>query len=300
MAGFTQVKTVVVDNGIEVFYREAYPASVGAGLVAALPIILLLHGFPSSSFQYRNLIPILAQKYRVIAPDFPGYGFTVVPAARNYSYTFESLTTTTAAFLDALEIKNFTVYVFDYGAPTAFRLALQRPEAVTAIVSQSGNAYVEGLGQGFWGGVEKVWANPTPASVEALKNNVTSFDTTKWQYTTGAPDPSAVPPETYNLDYYLMTRPGNADIQVGYLVNYKTNVDIYPDFQKYFREHQPPLLAIWGKGDQIFVPPGAEAFKKDLPNAVVKFVDAGHFALENGALKEIGDSILAFLGEHGI
>ncbi|RPD62416.1 alpha/beta-hydrolase [Lentinus tigrinus ALCF2SS1-6] len=301
MAALTQVKTVVVDNGIEIFYREAYPANItGAAAIAALPIILLLHGFPSSSFQYRNLIPILAQKYRVIAPDFPGYGFTVVPETRHYNYTFESLTATTAAFLDALQVRKFAVYIFDYGAPTAFRLALQRPEAVTAIISQSGNAYVEGLGQDFWSPVEKVWANPTPENKQNLKDFITSFNATQWQYTTGAPDPSAVPPETYNLDYYLMTRPGNADIQLAYIVDYKTNVDLYPDFHKYFREYKPPLLAIWGKNDQIFVPAGAEAYKKDLPDAVVKFVDAGHFALYNGALEFIGNNILSFLGEHGI
>ncbi|OSD07180.1 alpha/beta hydrolase fold protein [Trametes coccinea BRFM310] len=297
MASVTShVKTVNVDGGIDVFYREAYPAS--AKDPKALPVILLLHGFPASSFQYRNLITRLAEKYRVVAPDFPGYGFTVAPDSRKYEYTFASLTQTTLAFLDALKIEKFAVYVFDYGAPTGFRVMLERPGAITAIITQNGNAYVEGLGQPFWSGPQKAWEDPSPANLKALEYLV-NFDTTKWQYTNGAPDPSSVPPETYHLDYYLMTRPGNAQIQLGYLVNYKTNIPLYPDFQKYFREHRPPTLAVWGKHDQIFVPPGAEAYKRDNPDAIVKLLDAGHFALET-SLDEISSDILAFLAKNGI
>ncbi|KAI0770343.1 alpha/beta hydrolase fold protein [Fomes fomentarius] len=296
MAAPTQMKTAVVDNGIQVFYREAYPASTTVTTV--LPIVLLLHGFPSSSFQYRDLIPILAQKYRVIAPDLPGYGFTDVPGDRKYEYTFESYTNTMAAFVDALNIKKFSLYVFDYGAPTGFRLALQRPDAITAIISQNGNAYVKGFGEAFWADVKRAWADPSPDSLAKLEG-ITSLEAIKWQYVTGAPNTSAIPPETYYLDYYLMTRPGNAQIQLDLILNYKTNVALYPEFHKYFRERRTPVLAIWGKNDQIFVPAGAEAFSEDNPNAVVKFVDAGHFALES-AFGEIGEAILQFLGSNGV
>ncbi|EIW59224.1 alpha/beta hydrolase fold protein [Trametes versicolor FP-101664 SS1] len=296
MAAPTQVKTITVDNGIDVFYREAVPVS--SQDPSALPVVLLLHGFPSSSFQYRDLIPRLAHKYRVIAPDLPGYGFTVVPEARKYEYTFASITTTIISFLDALKIAKFAVYVFDYGAPTAFRLALQRPEAITALITQNGNAYVEGLGASFWAPLQDAWANPTPEKVKALYAFL-DLATTKSQYVTGSPDPSVIPPEVYYLDYYLMTRPGNADIQVGLFLDYKNNVALYPEFHKYFRTHRPPTLAVWGKNDQIFVPAGAEAFKKDLPDAVIKFVDAGHFALET-ALDKISGEILTFLARVGI
>ncbi|KAI0632165.1 alpha/beta hydrolase fold protein [Trametes polyzona] len=296
MAAPTQVKTIAVDSGVDVFYREAFPLS--AHDPSVLPVVLLLHGFPSSSFQYRDLIPRLAEKYRVIAPDLPGYGFTAIPDSRQYEYTFASITNTIIAFLDALKIAKFAVYVFDYGAPTAFRLALQRPEAITALITQNGNAYEEGLGESFWAPLKDVWAHPTPEKIEGLKAFL-SFEATKSQYVTGSPDPSVIPPETYNLDYYLMTRPGNADIQVGLFVDYKNNVALYPKFHEYFRTHRPPTLAIWGKNDTIFVPAGAEAFKRDNANAVVKFVDAGHFALET-SLKEIAANILAFLAQHGI
>ncbi|TBU62350.1 alpha/beta-hydrolase [Dichomitus squalens] len=298
MAAPTQVKTVTVDGGVEVFYREAVPASASAADPSALPVVLLLHGFPASSFQYRNLIPVLAARYRVLAPDLPGYGFTAIPAARAYEYTFAALADTVAAFLDALAITEFAVYVFDYGAPTAFRLALQRPKAIKAIVSQNGNAYEDGFGEDFWAPVKKAWADPSEENLAALEK-VTSLEVTKWQYTNGAPDPSAVPPETYHLDYYLMTRPGNAAIQLKLLLDYGTNVRLYPEFHKYFREHQPPVLAVWGKNDAIFVPPGAEAFKRDNANVTVKLVDAGHFALES-ALEEIDKEILNFFEKHGI
>ncbi|KAI1789582.1 alpha/beta-hydrolase [Ganoderma leucocontextum] len=296
MAHPTQVKTVTVDNGVEVFYREASPTAVRD--VSALPIIVLLHGFPSSSFQFRNLIPILATQYRVVAPDLPGYGFTVVPEGRKYQYTFESITNTIAGFLDALEIKKFSVYAFDYGAPTAWRLALQRPKAITAIISQNGNAYEEGFGGEFWAPVKKLWENPSKENFAALEQ-VTSLGVTKWQYEHGSQNAWAIPPETYHLDYYLMTRPGNAKIQADLLMDYRNNVKMYPEFQKYFREYKPPLLAVWGKNDAIFVPPGAEAFKRNNPNATVKFVDDGHFALES-AVEKIGHDILEFLQEQRI
>ncbi|KAI0766431.1 alpha/beta hydrolase fold protein [Trametes elegans] len=283
MAAPTQVKAITVDNGVDVFYRESYPKSTKNS--AALPV-------------YRDLIPRLAEKYRVIAPDLPGFGFTVVPDERKYNYTFASIATTTLAFLDALDIAKFAVYVFDYGAPTAFRIALQRPEAITALITQNGNAYEEGLGQDFWPTVQRAWADPSPENIKTLYGFLT-LEATKGQYITGAPNPEAIPPETYHLDYYLTTRPGNAAIQVGLFVDYKNNVALYPDFHKYFREHKPPTLVIWGKNDPIFIPPGAEAFKRDNPNAVVKFVDAGHFALES-SLEKISTEIVAFLAHIGL
>ncbi|KAI0349470.1 alpha/beta hydrolase fold protein [Trametes cingulata] len=296
MAASTQVKSITVDDGIDVLYREALPVSTQDP--STLPVVLLLHGFPSSSFQYRNLIPRLATRYRVIAPDLPGYGFTVVSASREYEYTFASLAETVAAFLDALKIEKFAVYAFDYGAPTIFRIALQRPHAITALITQNRNAYIEGMGEEFWAPLKKAWADPTPENLQALEPLV-SFETTKSQYTTGSPDPSAIPPETYHLDYFLMTRPGNADVQVSLALDYKNNVALYPEFHKYFREYRPPTLAAWGKNDEIFVPAGAEAFKRDNPNAIVKFVDAGHFALET-ALDEVAAEFLAFLDQVGL
>ncbi|KAJ7792314.1 Alpha/Beta hydrolase protein [Mycena olivaceomarginata] len=257
----TEIKSVEVDSGISIFYRTASPAdNPGA------PTILLLHGFPTSSHQYRNLIPHLSQHYRVVAPDLPGFGFTTVPAERNYSYTFAELTTTIGAFLDALHIRSFAVYIFDYGAPVLLRLALRRPEAITAIVSQNGNAYTEGLGAA-WAPIQKYWASGSAEDRKVVLDTVFTYDTTKWQYTHGSRAPDAIAPETYTLDWALLQRPGNFDIQLDLFKDYQTNVALYPQFQEYFRKSQVPLLAVWGKNDAFFVPPGAEAFKRDLPKA---------------------------------
>jgi pimeloyl-ACP methyl ester carboxylesterase len=282
MANIT-LNNVRVD-GLNLFYRES-------GNIDA-PVVLLLHGFPSSSFQYRNLIPLLSSKYRVLAPDLPGFGFTEVPESRKYEYTFENIATTVEAFLDSLTIRKFSVYIFDYGAPTALRIALHRPDAVQAIISQNGNAYEEGL-ESFWDPVRALWKSESQTDRDILRNAVLTFDTTKWQYINGAK--SEVAPETYHLDWALISRPGNADIQLGLLENYKTNVSLYPQIQEYFRKSQVPLLAVWGKNDFIFPPAGAHAFKKDLPEAEIHLVDAGHFALETNLI-EIADLILKFLG----
>ncbi|KAJ7777700.1 putative Alpha/beta hydrolase [Mycena maculata] len=285
---FTTVKSVVVDSGISVFYRTASPAeNPGA------PTILLLHGFPSSSHQYRNLIPLLARHYSVVAPDLPGFGFTAVPAERNYTYTFAALTQTIGAFLDALSIKSFAVYIFDYGAPVLLRLALERPTAITAIVSQNGNAYKEGLGAA-WAPIEKYWASGSAADRAAVAAALLTYDTTKWQYTHGTRDPGAIEPESYTLDWALLQRPGNFDIQLDLFYDYQTNVALYPKFQAYFRESQVPLLAVWGKNDVFFVLLGAEAFKRDLPEAEVILLDAGHFAGETEKA-EIAGLMLKFL-----
>jgi pimeloyl-ACP methyl ester carboxylesterase len=277
-------------NGIKVFYREAGAQSA--------PVVLLLHGFPSSSHQYVKLINLLASKYHVIAPDFPGFGFTEVPSSLNFEYSFASLTTTLASFVDVLGISKFAVYIFDYGAPAALRLALQRPDAITAIISQNGNAYEEGLGD-FWNPLKSWWEKNDDATAAFLRNDFLSLKETKGQYTTGEPDPDVIDPATYYLDWVLLERPGNKDIQLSLFMDYKTNVSLYPQFQQYFRQSQVPVLAVWGKGDIIFIPPGAEAFKRDLPKAEVHLLDAGHFAVESHT-EDIANLMLAFLEKNGI
>lgn len=278
----------IAADGIDIFYRESGSKNA--------PVILLLHGFPSSSYQYRNLVPILAHKYHVLAPDLPGFGFTSVPASRKYKYTFANLATSTEAFLDALNIKKFSVYIFDYGAPTALRIALHRPEAITAIISQNGNAYVEGLGQ-FWDPLRAYWKSNSAEDRQKVKDATLSFEATRGQYTYGTQ--AAIAPESYYLDFALLSRPGQADIQLDLFYDYQSNVELYPKFQEYFRESQVPLLAIWGKNDVIFVKEGAEAFKRDLKNAEVKLLDAGHFVVESDT-EEVGELILGFLGRNGI
>ncbi|OOF91983.1 hypothetical protein ASPCADRAFT_56739 [Aspergillus carbonarius ITEM 5010] len=289
----TQTKRLTLPHSqINIFYREQGPPNA--------PILLLLHGFPSSSHQYRNLIPLLATKYRVLAPDLPGFGFTEVPSTTPpFQYTFANLTATIAEFLDVLTISHFAVYIFDYGAPVALRLALQRPQSITAIITQNGNAYNEGLGS-FWDAIKSFWASEnTPQDREKLIQSLLTFETTKFQYEEGTPNPETIAPESYYLDYALLQRPGNADVQVDLFKDYETNVDLYPEFQKYFRDSQVPLLAVWGRNDPIFVPPGVEAYKRDLPNAEVHLIEAGHFAVESQT-QLIAGYILRFLGRCGI
>jgi pimeloyl-ACP methyl ester carboxylesterase len=285
----TSVHRVEAD-GVSIFYREAG--------VASAPVVLLLHGFPTSSFQYRELIPRLADRYRVVAPDLPGFGFTEVPAQRNYKYSFDALSRTILAFTEALQLKHYALYVFDYGAPTGFRLAMVRPERITAIVSQNGNAYEEGLGDA-WGPIRKYWAEPTAENREVIRKNILTLEGTRWQYTYGVSDPDSIPPESYTLDTALLERPGNKDIQLDLFLDYATNVKLYPKFQEYFRKSKPPLLAIWGKNDPFFIPPGAEAFRKDLPNAKVQFLDTGHFPTETHVV-EIAAAINEFFDANGI
>jgi pimeloyl-ACP methyl ester carboxylesterase len=262
---------------------------------ADAPVILLLHGFPTSSFQYRELIPRLADRYRVIAPDLPGFGFTEVPAERGYKYTFDNLAKTIFAFTNALRLTRYAMYVFDYGAPTGFRLALMAPERVAAIVSQNGNAYEEGLGDA-WQPIQRYWREPTLEHRNAIRTGLTA-DGMRHEYSVGIPDPALIAPEGYTLDAALLARPGNVDIQLDLFLDYANNVKLYPKFQEYFRTAKPPLLAVWGKFDPYFIPAGAEAFKKDIPNAVVKFLPTGHFALETH-LQEIATTMREFLKEH--
>jgi pimeloyl-ACP methyl ester carboxylesterase len=265
----TSVHFVEAD-GLRIFYRSAGDA--------AAPVVLLLHGFPSSSFMFRDLIPRLAEDYRVIAPDLPGFGFTEVPEGRNYKYSFDALAGTMEAFTSALGLTRYAIYVFDYGAPTGFRLAMRRPDRVAAIVSQNGNAYEEGLGDA-WGPIRQYWSQPTAENREVLRKNILTLEATKWQYTHGVTNPEAVAPEGYWLDAALLERAGNKEIQLDLFLDYASNVQLYPRFQEYFRRSKPPLLAIWGKNDPFFIPAGAEAFRKDIPDARVEFLDTGHFAV---------------------
>jgi pimeloyl-ACP methyl ester carboxylesterase len=271
-------------DGVSVFYREAGPAGA--------PVVLLLHGFPASSFQYRELIPRLADKYHVIAPDLPGFGFTEIPAGRNYKYTFDALAKTIEAFVDALKLTKYAMYVFDYGAPTGFRLAIAHPERVTAIVSQNGNAYEEGLGDA-WAPIRRYWEHPVSENREAIRGAL-NREGIRREYAVGIPNPELIAPEGYTLDAALIERPGNQDIQLDLFLDYANNVKLYPQFQEYFRKSKPPLLAIWGQRDLYFIPPGAEAFKRDIPNASVQFLDTGHFALETH-VEEIATAMRDFL-----
>jgi pimeloyl-ACP methyl ester carboxylesterase len=273
-------------NGLNIFYRES-------GLVGA-PVILLLHGYPTSSHMYRNLIPILNEKYHVIAPDLPGFGFSDAPKHTEFTYTFDNLTKYMQGFVDQLGLKRFAIQVFDYGAPVGYRLALANAEKITGIISQNGNAYEEGLSDG-WNPIQKYWAEPTDENRNNLRM-MTTLDTTKWQYLTGVSDPSLVAPESYSLDQYFLDREGNVEIQLDLFKDYASNVALYPAFHDYFSKFQPAFLAVWGDKDPFFLPLGAEAFKRDLPKAIVKFYDTGHFALETH-VNEIGAEILNFLSQ---
>lgn len=283
-------------DGVNVFYRSAGAASA--------PVVLLLHGFPASSFQFRNLIPLLAPNYRVIAPDYPGFGFTNVPEERNYVYTFDNLAKTIQAFINTLDLKKFAIYVFDYGAPVGFRLATSNPTQITAIISQNGNAYEEGLVPSRWDPVRRYWNSssafdPTLSSPEAqaLLPRLTA-NATKLQYTTGVPADrlSRIGPETYTLDSTLLQREGQDVTQLSLFYDYQTNVASYPSWHQYFRTKSPRALVLWGKNDPSFGPAGAVAFKRDLKDVIVEFVDSGHFALETH-LEVYAAKIDKFLGD---
>ncbi|MGM3277775.1 alpha/beta fold hydrolase [Ralstonia sp. 24A2] len=270
-------------EGARVFYREAGPADA--------PTVLLLHGFPSASHMFRDLIPQLAGRYHVVAPDLPGFGLTQVP--EGFRYTFDNLAHVVDGFTQAVGLSRYAIYVFDYGAPVGWRLAMAHPERITAIVTQNGNGYEEGLGEGPWAPIKAYWANPDEAHRREL-HALVSDEMTQWQYLNGVPDPTRVAPDGYLLDQYFLSRAGQLDIQMDLFLDYASNVALYPALHAYFRTHRPPLLAVWGRNDTIFIPPGAEAFKRDLPDAEVHFVDSGHFALETHH-EEIGARMLDFL-----
>ena len=280
-------RTIKAD-GLNVFYREAGPSDG--------PVVLLLHGYPTSSHMFRNLIPVLGKQYHVIAPDLPGFGYTDAPDREQYNYTFDNLAKTMQAFIDQLRLKRFTIYVFDYGAPVGYRLALANPEKITGIISQNGNAYEEGLSN-EWNPIQKYWKDPSQANRDSLRDFV-SKKATWFQYHEGVSDPSLIAPETYTLDQHFLDRAGNVEIQLDLVKDYRTNVKLYPKFQEYFRKYQPRLLAVWGNKDPFFLPAGAQAYQRDNKNAIVKFYDTGHFALETHG-QEIGSDIISFLANLG-
>jgi pimeloyl-ACP methyl ester carboxylesterase len=272
---------------VRVFYREAGPSDA--------PVVLLLHGFPTASHMFRDLMPLLARSYRVIAPDLPGFGNTEAPPRGRFDYTFDRLAEVVGAFVDALEIERLAMYVFDYGAPVGFRVAMARPERIAAIISQNGNAYLEGLSDG-WGAWTDYWRDPTPEHREACRASFSPAFIRDGQYLHGT-DPHRVSPDGYTLDLAYLARDGAQEIQLDLILDYRTNVELYGEFQRYFREYRPPLLAVWGRHDEAFRPDGAWAYRRDIPNAEVHLLDTGHFALETHA-SEIATLSLAFLSRH--
>jgi len=276
-------RTADVD-GLTVFYREAGAPDA--------PTLVLLHGFPSASHMFRELIPLLADRFHIVAPDLPGFGKSDMPDQINFKYTFDHITDVIDRLTELLGLDRFALYVFDYGAPVGFRIATRHPERITAIISQNGNAYEEGLSDG-WNPVQAYWREPSKANREAIRMFLAP-QTTIWQYTHGVPDKTRISPDGYGLDNYYLARPGADEIQLDLFLDYASNVALYPAFQEYFRTSRPPLLAVWGRNDPFFLPSGAEAFKRDIPDADVRFVDTGHFALETHA-KEIATAIAEFL-----
>jgi pimeloyl-ACP methyl ester carboxylesterase len=272
-------------DGFNVFYRQAGSKDS--------PKLLLLHGFPTSSHMFRDLIPMIADRFNIVAPDLPGFGRSDMPPREGFKYTFENLAKVIIRFTEVIDFNRFALYIFDYGAPTGFRLAVKHPERITAMISQNGNAYVEGLSEG-WNPIRDYWKEPSAANRAKLRSFLAP-ETTQWQYTHGVSDPAMVSPDGYSLDNFYLARPGADEVQLDLFGDYKSNVEMYPMFQEYLRKHKPPLLAVWGKNDPFFIPPGAEAYKRDIPKATVRFFDTGHFALETH-VPEIGAEIRKFLG----
>jgi pimeloyl-ACP methyl ester carboxylesterase len=281
-------KTVKVGD-LDVFYREAGPKDA--------PAILLLHGFPTSSQMFRNLIPALADKYRVIAPDYPGYGQSSMPARDKFAYTFDNLAKVMDEFTQQVGLTKYALYVQDYGAPIGYRLAAKHPERITAIVVQNGNAYDEGLDNDFWKPIKAYWNEPTSQAKRDGLRSLLTYEATQWQYTTGVKNPELVSPDGAAHDQFLLDRKGNDEIQLDLFLSYGSNPPLYPEWQEYFRTHQPPMLIVWGKNDQIFPAAGAEPYKRDLKTLDFHLLDAGHFALESNG-DEIAQLMRQFLAQH--
>lgn len=280
----TTFQTVEID-GVDVFYREAGPRDA--------PHVLLLHGFPTSSHMFRNLIPMLAEKYHVVAPDYPGFGASAMPAMDEFDYSFENLAKVIGAFTEKVGLDRYSVYLMDYGAPVGFRLATAHPERVDALLIQNGNAYDDGL-RDFWKPIKAYWAEKSPENAKQLRDTLLTLDATKWQYTHGARDEGAIAPDNWFHDQFLLDRPGNKDIQLELFSSYGTNPPLYPEWQEYLRKHQPPTLITWGKNDYIFPAEGAEPYKRDLTDLEFHMIDTGHFALEEDSVV-IGGLIRDFL-----
>ncbi|HEU0248570.1 MAG TPA: alpha/beta hydrolase [Gaiellaceae bacterium] len=285
-AAQTQHKTVEVD-GLDIFYRE--------GGDRANPAVLLLHGFPTSSFMFRNLIPALAAEYHLVAPDYPSYGWSSFPTKNEFDYTFERFYEVVLGFVDTLALDTFSIYIQDYGAPIGLRIASRHPERVQALIVQNGNAYTEGFTP-MWEPLF-AFAGNRNRETEAPVRGLLTYEAVKWLWTHGMRNPEAVPPEAWTLDAHNLDRPGNRDIQLDIFYDYRLNIPEYETFHQYFRAHQPPTLVTWGKGDEIFGPAGAEAYKRDLPNAEVYLLDTGHFALEDD-VELIADKMRRFLHEN--
>ena len=278
-------RSVQVD-GLNIFYREAGASNA--------PKLLLLHGFPSAGHMFRDLIPLLADRFHIVAPDLPGFGQSDMPARSQFKYTFENIARVIDRFTEAVGFDRFAVYVFDYGAPTGFRLAAWHPQRITAIISQNGNAYEEGLSDG-WNPIREYWQDPSAANRNALRTFLAP-QTIRWQYTHGVPDASLISPDGLSLDAFYLARPGADEVQLDLFGDYQSNIAQYPAFQAYFRAHKPPFLAVWGKNDPFFLPAGANAYKRDIPRADVRFFDTGHFALETHA-QPIALAMREFLGD---
>jgi pimeloyl-ACP methyl ester carboxylesterase len=286
-AGAVSYRSVQVD-GVRVFYREAGPKDA--------PVILLLHGFPSSSHMFRDLIPLLADRYRLVAPDYPGFGQSDMPPPDAFTYTFDNLARVMGRFTEVLGLARYALYVQDYGAPVGYRLASARPERVSAIVAQNGNAYEEGIAHDFWLGARAFWADGSEANAAKIRP-ILEAESTRWQYQEGARDPSRLSPDAWTLDQAYLERPGNKAIQMALLRNYGSNPPLYPVWQDYFRKHQPPMLVVWGKNDKIFPPAGAHPYLRDLPKAELHLLDTGHFALEEDSAA-IAALMRGFLARH--
>jgi len=281
-------KTIKVDD-VEIFYREAGPKQA--------PTLLLLHGFPTSSQMFRNLIPALADRYHIVAPDYPGFGYSSMPQHDQFSYTFNHLAEVIERFTTEIGLTKYALYVQDYGAPIGYRLAAAHPQRITAIVVQNGNAYDEGLDNEFWKPIKEYWRNPASQEKRDAIRGLVTYKATRWQYMTGVKDPELVSPDGSAEDQYLLDRPGNDEIQLDLFLSYGSNPPLYPQWQEYFRKHQPPMLIVWGKNDQIFPPAGAEPYKRDLKTLDYHLLDAGHFALETEG-DTIAQLMREFLGKH--
>ena len=281
----TMHKTIKVD-GLDIFYREAGPADA--------PVVLLLHGFPTSSHMFRNLIPALSDRYHVIAPDYPGYGHSSMPSVTEFKYTFDNLANVVEAFTEKLNLKSYSLYLMDYGAPVGFRLAAKHPERVKSLIIQNGNAYEEGLRE-FWAPFKTYWKDSSDKNAEALRNLLT-LEATKWQYTHGTRQVETISPDNWLVDQTQLDRPGNKDIQMALFASYASNPPLYPKWQEYFRKHQPPTLIVWGKNDLIFPADGAEPYRRDLKNLEFHLIDTGHFALEEEG-RQISSLIRGFLAK---